>query len=65
MRTSRLEESQAMKRGSADCRKCQSCRECRFFDSVMKKCGIGMPDFWRMELLRRKESLKAKRRIEK
>lgn len=28
MRTSRLEESQAMKQGSNDCRKCQSCR-CR------------------------------------
>lgn len=65
MRTSRLEESQAMKQGSIDCKKCQSCRDCRFYDSVMKKCGIGMPKYWRIELLRRKESLKAKRRNEK
>lgn len=65
MKTSRLEESQAMKQGSIDCKKCQSCRDCRFYDSVMKKCGIGMPKYWRIELLRRKESLKAKRRNEK
>ena len=36
MKTSRLEESQAMKQGSIDCKKCQSCRDCRFYDSVMK-----------------------------
>lgn len=63
MRTSQLEESQAMKHCSHECRQCESCRDCRFYDGIMKKCGIGMPVYWRVELLKRKE--KVKRRIEK